>query len=292
MVTNDVKGLKPGQGCYAAITNAKAKMLSDCRIYALADSLLLDLEPEAVQKIKQHLDRYIIASDVTIEDLTERFGLLSLYGPQSPEHFKKALGLTALPETEYACLEAPFQSKGLIVARNEITGEMGYDIFIPVEILPPVFQTLISTGAKLVGQEALKILRIEAGIPQYGVDMDESHFPMEAGLTEQAISFTKGCYIGQETIARADTQGRMNRYLMGLEMEGPAIPQKGLAILKDGRTIGSITSAVRSPGLSKIIALGYLYREFAKPGTGVSVAVEGGSQTATVVALPFYKRAS
>ncbi|HLB94876.1 MAG TPA: aminomethyltransferase family protein [Nitrospiria bacterium] len=292
MVTNDIKSHKPGGGCYAAITNAKAKMLSDCRIYCLADSLLLDLEPEVVQKIKQHLDRYIIASDVVLEDLTEKWGLLSLYGPEASNHLIKTLGLAGLPKTEYACLETSVQSRNMIIARNEITGEVGYDLYISTEDLPFFFQKMLAVGARPVGQEALNILRIEAGIPRYDVDMDESHFPMEAGLKERAISYTKGCYIGQETIARTDAMGHMNRFLMGLEVKGEAVPQKSQTILSGERAIGTITSGVRSPTLSKIIALGYVHSDFAKPGTEVSIVVGTEHKPATVVALPFYKRTS
>lgn len=290
MVTNDVKRLKPGSGCYATITNVKAKMLSDCRIYCLFESFLLDLEPEVVEKIRQHLDRYIIASDVAIEDLTEKWGLLSLYGPGAPDLLLESLKLTHLPETEYGCLETPFQNTDLMITRNEITGEVGYDLFLPSEGLGKLWTALIQGGARPVGQEALDILRIEAGIPRYDVDMDESHFPMEAGLKERAISYTKGCYIGQETIARADAMGHMNRFLMGLEVKGEAVPKKGQTILSSERAIGTITSGIRSPTLSKIIALGYVHREFAKAGTEVSIMVEGGHVPATVVSLPFYNR--
>lgn len=292
MVTNDVKRLSPGEGCYAAITTAKAKMLSDCRIDCLTDSLLMDLEPEVVEKMKQHLDRYIIASDVAIEDLTEKWGLLSLYGPGAPNLLLESLKLTHLPETEFGCLETQFQNTYLMIARNEITGEVGYDLFLPSEGLRKLWTALIQAGARPVGQEALNILRIEAGIPRYDVDMDESHFPMEAGLNERAISYTKGCYIGQETIARADAMGHINRFLMGLEVKGEAVPKKGQPILSGARTIGTITSGVRSPTLSKIIALGYVHRDFAKAGTEVSIMVEGGHVPAAVVSLPFYKRTS
>ena len=227
-----------------------------------------------------------------MDNITEKWGLLSLHGPKSQDLSAQGLKLTHLPQTEYAVLEAQFQSLNLLVVRNEITGEIGYDLLLPVEGLPLLFTTLIAAGAQPVGQAALNTLRVEAGIPQYGVDMDESHFPMEAGLAERAISETKGCYLGQETIARGMAQGRMNRYLMGLEIRGEDIPQKGQAIQKEGRSIGSITSAIRSPALEKVIALGYIHRNFAKPGTEISVAVGTGSQPATVVPLPFYRRLS
>jgi glycine cleavage system T protein len=289
MVTNDIEKLSPGKGCYAALTSIKAKMLSDCRIYCRDDSLLLDLEPEAVEKILKHLDRYIIASDVSIDDLTQKWGILSVYGPKATDLIMPVLNSTSLPSIEYAFTETQFESNTLLVARNEITGEAGYDLLMPIEALAPLFQTLIRAGAQPLGQQALNTLRVEAGVPRYGVDMEESHFPMEAGLTERAISETKGCYIGQETIARALAQGRMNRFLVGLEIQGEAIPIKGTAIQKDGRPAGTITSAIRSPSLGKVIAMGYVQREFSAPGTKVDVASEEEPLPATVAELPFYR---
>ena len=291
MVTNDVQRLTPGQGCYAAITTNKAKMLSDCRIYCLPEALFLDFEPEVVEKIHQHLDRYIIASDVSMTNLTETWGALSLFGPKAPDILKRALGLTDLPTIECASIETPFESGHLLIARNDITGEAGYDLEMPADSLSSVFETLTKAEVPLIGQAAFNSLRIEAGVPRYGIDMDESHFPMEAGITQRAISETKGCYIGQETIARAMAQGRMNRYLVGLEIKGDAVPSKGQRIKKDDKTLGSITSGTQSPSLGKIIALGYVLRDFAKPGTDVWVETGAPSQTATITTLPFYQHA-
>ena len=290
MVTNDVQTLTPGGGCYAVITTSKAKMLADCRLYGLDESILVDLEAEAVEKVKKHLDFYIIASDVTIEDLTEKWGMLSLFGPKSTDLLAQSLGISNPPSVEYHYTKTTVESIEIIVARNDITGEAGYDLFVPTEGLKPLFDRLIKTGTPLIGQKALHTLRVEAGIPQYGVDMDESHFPMEAGLTLRAISETKGCYLGQETIARALAQGHMNRHLVGLELTGDAIPEKGHTLQGGDRKIGTITSAVFSPTLKKIIAMGYVQRNFAKPGSEVSVLIGENPVPATVSSLPFYKR--
>jgi aminomethyltransferase len=291
MVTNDVEKLTPGKGCYAVLTSLKAKMLSDCRIYCRTGSLLLDLEPEAVEKTLKHLDRYIIASDVSIDNLTETWGILSVYGPKSPDLVLQVINPTDLPSIEHASVETPHESNQLLVVRNEMTGEAGYDLLMSNETLAPVFRALIQAGAKPVGQQALNTLRIEAGVPRYGVDMDESHFPMEAGLTERAISEIKGCYIGQETIARALAQGRMNRFLVGLEIEGEITPQKGAAIQKDGRPAGTITSAIQSPSFGKVIALGYVQREFSTPETKLQVVAGETPLPAIVTGLPFYRPA-
>jgi glycine cleavage system T protein len=290
MVTNDVMHLAPGRGCYAALTTAKAKMLSDARIYCLEDSLLLDIEPEAVEKVKKHLDFYIISSDVTIEDLTESWGMLSLFGPESPGILSKAVSVSGLPPAELDFIKTRIETADLLIARNEMTGEDGFDIFAPKEVLAPMFRKLTDAGARPIGQQAVETLRVEAGIPRYGVDMDESHFPMEAGLTERAVSETKGCYIGQETIARALAQGHMNRFLAGLAIEGTAVPERGSEIRAGDRAVGSVTSAVFSPTLGRVIAIGIIHRDFSKPGTAVSVRSGGNPLTATVTKLPFYKR--
>lgn len=294
MVTNDVQILKPGDGCYAAITTAKAKMVSDCRVYCLSDSFLMDLEPETVEKVSKHLDFYVIAADVAIEDMTKTRGLLSVYGPESPALLEEVLGVTP-PSRENHWVEARSAPSGtppsdIMVVCNEMTGESGFDVWLPTGSAEGVFEGLLSAGATCVGQSAVNTLRIEAGIPRYGTDMDETHFPMEAGLTERAVSESKGCYIGQETIARALAQGHMNRSLMGLELDRDTVPDHGTAIRSADKTLGSVTSAAFSPTLKKVIALGYLPRDFANPGTAVEVAHDGQSIRAVVSRLPFYKR--
>ena len=291
MLTNDISILTEEQGCYAVITDSKAKMLSDCRIYALPDQFLLDLEPGMIKKVHDHLDRYIIAADVTLENLTESWAMLSLYGPESSHVLTKALKLDQIPEEEYSSRAAMMGEFDLLCVRNDITGEIGYDLYLPVGGVEKLFNILMDAGTRLVGWTALETLRIEAGIPRYGLDMDQSYFPMEAQLTQRAISETKGCYIGQETIARALAQGKMNRLLVGLEVKGEVIPQKNQAIMKENRAIGKITSAVQSPTLGKTIALGYVHRDFSKPGSTVSIIIDDQPIDATVVDLPFYKRA-
>ena len=290
MVTNEVLKLSPGRGCYAILTSLKAKMLSDCRIYCLPDSFLLDLEPEVVESVLAHLDRYIIASDVTLENMTESWGILSLTGPKAPGLLSQTLSFTHLPEAEYDLLESRYEGIEIFIARNELTGEIGYDLICPTTGLEVFFKALMKADIPLIGQEALNTLRIEAGIPRYGTDMDETYFPMEAGLTERAISETKGCYIGQETIARALAQGRMNRLLVGLEVKGDAVPEPGRLIKAGDRDLGPIKSAVYSPSLKKVIAMGYVHRDFTQPGSDVSVTVGTEVQPATVVPLPFYHR--
>jgi glycine cleavage system T protein len=296
MVTNDIKKLTPGTGLYAVFTNDKAKMLSDARIYCLPDALWVDLEPEVTDKIHKHLDKYTLVSDVTIENLTDAFGLLSIYGPSSHALMTQMIG--SEPSTkEHSTMTFSLDGVPILSARNEITGEPGYDLYVPIDRIIPTWNLLIQIGGpyglRPVGLDALNSLRIEAGIPRYGIDMNESNFPMEAGLEKRAISYTKGCYIGQETIARADAQGRMNKRLMGLELTSKSAPTSGQAILAppassgtQERVVGTVTSGIESPTLGNVIAMGYLHRDFAEPGSTVVVA----GRPAKVVSLPFYTR--
>ncbi|MBI3811535.1 MAG: aminomethyl transferase family protein [Nitrospirae bacterium] len=297
MVTNDIQKLAPGNGLYAVFTTDKAKMLADGRVYCLPDALWIDLEPEATGKIYKHLDKYTLASDVTVENLTETQGLLSIYGPSSSGIISQIVPSASMPPNEYSTSSLSLDGTALLMARNEITGEVGYDLYLPADKLASTWNRLLQIGdphgLQPVGLEALNSLRIEAGIPNYGIDMDESNFPMEAGLEARAISYTKGCYIGQETIARADAQGQMNKRLMGLELAGESVPKKGQSIQArpessgaEGRLVGTITSAVKSPTFEKVIAMGYLHRDFIKPGTEVFIA----GQSAKVISLPFYTR--
>lgn len=297
MVTNDIKKLTPGTGLYAVFTTDKAKMLTDARVYCLPDALWIDLEPELTGKIYKHLDKYTLASDVTIENLTETLGLLSVYGPSSSEIITQLIAPASPPAKEYSTASVSPGGISILLAQNEITGEPGYDLYIPIDKLAVAWNRLLEIGGphglRPVGLDALNSLRIEAGMARYGIDMDESNFPMEAGLEARAISYTKGCYIGQETIARADAQGQMNKRLMGLELAGESVPKKGQSIqarpespATEGRVVGTVTSSIKSPTLEKVIAMGYLHRDFIKPGAEVSIA----GQPAKVVSLPFYRR--
>ncbi len=296
MVTNDIKSLRTGFGLWTAMTTDKAKMLADARVYCLEGALWIDLEPELPEKIHNHLERYTFTADITIENLTESWGLLSVYGPSSPDILNALISSGSIPPHEYSIRSVSIEGNELLIARNEISGEIGYDFLIRREPLPWLWARLLKIGRAggLVpaGLDALESLRIEAGLPRYGVDMDDSNFPMEAGLDKKAISYTKGCYIGQETIARADARGHMNKRLVGLELTGRTSPPKGQPILSgsdskksEDRPIGTVTCGTPSPTLGKVIAMGYLNRDFAVPGT--EVVIDG--QPATVVPLPFYR---
>jgi folate-binding protein YgfZ len=196
--------------------------------------------------------------------------------------------------SEYDFLKRDLLGSQLTIARINRTGEEGYDIFVGSDLAVRLWELLTNNGEefgiKPIGLEAMETRRIEAGIPRYGFDMDESTIPIEAGLWH-AISFDKGCYVGQEVVARIKWRGHVNRHLAGFVIEGKELPKSGDKLMHGEREIGQITSSVFSPALKKGIALGYIRREFIEPGTKVSVRLgEGKIGSAEVVKTPFYEK--
>ena len=398
-VTNDVKSLSPGEGCYAALVTAKGKMQSDLNIYCLTDELLLDFEPGLGQAVAQLLEKYIIADDVQVVDAAPHYGLLSVQGPKA-EAVVCALGLFGglfslapreeistqpkptpnpsggaerAPATLTASSSPPGRGQGWVEAeticaklskplqfvkttdatlgeiylmnhprvrwahlvasparsdllplpatqeRGEGRGEgqlhhspsspqpsppsaggagestrvAGFDLFVPTNSLGAVADKLIAAvkaaGGRACGWQALETARIEAGIPRFGADMDETNIPLEAGLDNRAISFTKGCYIGQEVIARIRTYGQVAKALRGLRLANDleTLPAKGDKLFHAGKEVGYITSAVASPTFKANIALGYVRREHNQIGTELTLRLADGESHVKIVALPF-----
>jgi len=278
-VTNDVQGLKADGGCYAALVNAKAKMESDLYIYRLADELLLDFEPGLTEKITTRLDKYIIADDVQIVDVAPHYGLVSVQGPKAAAAVT-ALGLVpTLPTAPLQWVKDNIPDVGDIYVMNQPRlGTTGFDIFIPSAGLGMIADKLLAAvkaqGGRACGWEAFEAARIEAGIPRYGADMDETNLAPEAGLEKRAISYTKGCYIGQEVNARIRTYGEVAKSLRRLELTGiTELPAKGTKLQIAGKDVGYITSAVRSPIGQQIFALGYVRKEHKAPGTVLDLAI-------------------
>ncbi len=292
MVTNDINKLEEGKGLYAVLLTPKGRMISDMKLYRESESLLLDLEPGLNEKVKDLLVRYRLSYRANIEDVTESLCLLSIHGPNSRSLIQKTLNVEILELNEYEFLRKEIDGSQAMIARANRTGEEGYDVFVSNEGVKTVWELLAENGKELglrpVGLDAMEILRIEAAIPRYGIDMDENTIPLEAGL-EHAISYEKGCYVGQEVIARIKWRGHVNWCLAGFEIEGKEPPVKGYKIRQGEREIGYITSSTFSPTLKKIIALGYMRREFIEPGTKVIVNMGGENKSAEVVKTPFYQ---
>jgi folate-binding protein YgfZ len=272
-VTNDVEALEPGRGCYAAFLTHKGKMLGDLRILHLGDELLLDTERVALQELFNMIRRYKLGSNVDLHKRTLQMGLLSLIGPDA-RRIAPAEGLGP-DEHDNAAAEIAGRPVTLVAT------DLGVDVLCRAGDTEAVKAALVAAGAEPVPETAAEAVRIESGRPRYGQDTDENVFPQEAGLNERAVSFTKGCYVGQETVARLHYRGKPNRHLRGLRLSAPVEP--GEALTLGEKHVGRIGSTAVSP-VHGPIALALVRRE-AAPGAVVGVG-EGGL-TAEVVELPF-----
>jgi aminomethyltransferase len=291
MVSNDTASLRPGEGRYATFLTHKGKLVADFVVYAETEAYLLDMEPQAVHPFIDAIERFVISEDVTFHDESAAWGLLSLQGPQAAPLLALALEQHPPELAPYAHTLCALGGRDVRLICRSHTGELGYQLLAPLESLPALWAALWphheACDGAAVGLAALEVLRIEAGIPLYGHDMTDETIPVEANLVE-AISYTKGCYIGQEVVARLESRGHVNRKLVGLLLKGTALPAPGAAIVAADREVGWITSATYSPARQQNIALGYLRREVWAPGTAVEIPSPGATIGATVVPLPFY----
>ncbi len=319
-VTNDVKKLRAGEGCYAALVTAKGRMESDLNLFALQDELLLDFEPGLGPAITQRLEKYIVADDVQVVDVAPHYGLFSVQGPKA-EAVVRRLGLFAeLPDVPFRVTSLADSSLGEIYLMNlprlagsagirpasssdlkgpkhppdaSAPGVGGFDLFIPLAALTSMADKLVAAakavGGAACGWAAFEAARIEAGVPRYGADMDEANLPLECGIEARAISYNKGCYIGQEVINRIHSIGHVNRALRGLRLADDlaALPAKGDKLFKAGKEAGYITSAVFSLRLKANIALGYVRREADVPDGELILRLGEKETVARIVDLPF-----
>ncbi len=272
-LTNDTEAIEPGGGVYAALLDRKGHMQGDMRLLRPGEEpdLWLDLEPEAIEAVRRHLGMYKIGREVEVADVSEEQAILSLIGPRAVE----IAGSAPLPEN--TCEKVTVGgAKCLAVGTAH-----GIDVFAPAAERDRAWEALLAAGAAEVSPEAAEILRIESGRPRFGAEMGNETMPAEAGIVEQAVSFTKGCYIGQETVARLHYKGKPNRHLRGLKLSAPAQPGKPLGLGE--KEVGRLGSAAVSPAFGPI-GMAILRRE-AEPGATVSVGEDG--VTAEVVALPF-----
>jgi folate-binding protein YgfZ len=271
-LTNDVEALEVGDGQYAALLDRKGHMQADMRVLRpAAEEIWVDTEPEALAATRRHLEMYSIGRDVKVADVSEERAILSLIGPRSVE----VAGTAALPEN--ACEVTAVAGVECLAAGTAT----GIDLIVGAGEAERLRDALLVAGAVEVSPAAAEILRVESGTPRFGAEMGTATMPAEAGIVEDAVSFTKGCYIGQETVARLHYKGRPNRHLRGLRLSAPAAPG---AVLRLGeKEVGQLGSGVVSPAFGPI-GLAILRRE-AEPGTALAVGEDG--VTARVVDLPF-----
>jgi len=270
-VTQDIEGLEPGHGAYAALLTHKGKMLSDMRVLDLGDELLLSCERAGLQELFNMIRRYKLGSDVEVHKRTLEMGELSLIGPEA----RRVAGAAELGPEEHDNVRAQLGGHDVVL----VASDLGVDVFCDAEVTEGVRGALLAAGAEEVSESAAEVVRVESGRPRYGVDLDANVIPQEADLNERAVSFTKGCYVGQETVARLFYRGKPNRHLRGLRLSAPVEP--GTPLRLGEKEVGRLTSVAVSPAHGPIGLA--LVRRQAEPGSTLAA----GDGTAEVVELPF-----
>ncbi|HEV8040409.1 MAG TPA: glycine cleavage T C-terminal barrel domain-containing protein [Bryobacteraceae bacterium] len=246
MTTNHIQQLAPGTGCYAFFLTVQGRILADVNVLCRPDHFLLDLEPETREKVYQHLDHYIIADDVTLEDATDSTATIAVEGPKSAEVLHAAGAPT--PEVDYSSAEWGTR----LVARLNSTGSPGFFVFAPESEKAELIAQLEAAGAVAGDAEAFNVVRLEHGKARYGEDLSERFLAQEANRPH-ALHFSKGCYLGQEIVERVRSRGQIHRVLMPLVLDAKEPPVPGTKL-----PIGEITSAAYSPALDKVVALAYV----------------------------------
>ena len=290
LLTNDISALTAGGGCYAAYLTAQGRMISDLHAYELGDVLLLTLPAATKDLVLAKLDQFIFSEDVQLGDVTETYASMDVLGPDAA---RVVAGVTGLPADELRALPEhgnrrhDVLGQPHIILRVDDAGVGGFAVVGPRETGEPLQTALVAAGAVRLDAESAEALRVEGGVPLFGPDMDEETIPLEAGIESRAISFTKGCYVGQEIIIRVlhRGHGRVARKLVGLQFAaGTAVPAAGTTLQAADKDAGAVTSGAWSPTLGHPVALAYVKRDLAEPGTNLTTST---GEAVTVVALPF-----
>ncbi len=296
LLTNDVIGLAPGHGCYAAWLTPQGRMITDALVLAEEDSITLEVPVALGEAVLRQLNAAIFAEDVRLIDEGAVWGMLGVHGPGAAAAIARALvgsrpsasRLTEAVLDEWPELaNAPLGALGRVM-RLDYYGAPGFALRVPADTRDLWMSRLRLAGATPVAAEVLDFARIEAGRPEFLVDMDADTIPLEAGIEDRAISFTKGCYVGQEVIVRVVHRGggRVARKLVGLRLAGDAVPAVRATVRADRGEAGRVTSAAWSPRLGAAVALAYVHRDFIQPGTTLTVDCESGPVSAAVTAFP------
>jgi folate-binding protein YgfZ len=251
MTTNDIQRLTEGQGCYVFFLNAQGRILADANVFNLGESLLLDSEPELGQKIREHLDKFIIADDVTLGAEDGRWAIIGIEGPGSGEIMQK-LG-APVPEEQWG---SAVWGEGF-VARVSVTGADGFRLFVPPPQMRQITGQLTAMGLVEADAEAIKTVRLENGKPRYGEDISERYLVQETNQM-QAISFSKGCYLGQEIVERVRSRAQIHRVLTPVRIRSKEASAPGTKLTVEDKAIGEITSAAFSPAFGETVALAYI----------------------------------
>jgi folate-binding protein YgfZ len=291
LLSNEVKALAPGQGNRAALLDVHGKVAALLAVHCLEDRLVLETDPQVTGSVLATLDHYLFAERVELEDASAAWGILTVAGPTARKTVEHALGapVPELAPRHHVAVGAVGEPRVRVV-RGQESGEEEYDLWVPAGGLDAAWERLREAGARPVGRDAWNVLRVEAGVVRHGADVDPGMLLLEAPL-EDVYSLEKGCYLGQEVIARVTYRGHVNRKVVGLRLEDPRVPPAGAAVVAGGREVGRVTSAVASPTLGRAIALAVVRREHSDPGTRVEVRAGDQVLAAEVAALPFHRRA-
>lgn len=285
LITNDVKNLEDNSWMLAAFPNVQGRLIAFARVLRLGDKFMFDTEAVTTEAVLSNLSRFTLAGDFRVTNLGGETALISVQGAKAADVVHNVFG----EEVANIELNRVVSINNDFIIRATHTAEDGFDVFCNDDDKNALIDSLMSAGATLVGPEAFEVLRIEAGIPRYGVDMNEATVVLETGLDE-AVSYKKGCYVGQEIIARIHWRGHVAKKLSGIALEehGPVKPEDKLKT-PEGKDIGRITSVTFSPKLQKTIALGYVRHEHLAAGTEVRIATDEKELAARVIDIPFVR---
>ncbi len=286
LVTADVKLLTPGTSAYALVLDDKSHILGDLRVLALDDAFVLDIEAAQKDRLLAHFRKMLVSDDVTLEDLSP-CGHIEVHGPNAPAFVSSAIGtdVRGLPLDAAEQFQVDRRRTGY-AARIRTAGETGYALWAPGADLADLWAFLDRANVPPIGREAFNALRIEAGVPRFGVDMDEQTLALEVA-PEGVISFTKGCYTGQEVVARGTYVGHMNRRLLGLRVDGDVPPSRGDRVTLDAKDVGFVTSGSWSPTKGWVIALALLRVDVVRNASGMFIDHDGWDLRARLHPLPF-----
>jgi folate-binding protein YgfZ len=286
MLSNDIRNLATGSGCQAVLLTHQGRMESDVFVYADDAAIWLECPPAGTLRVLDTLRKYVVSDQVEIEDRTADLAILSCQGLEARLRLREITGSVVEDSSELGHRVPGEPASVQRIVRRDRTGCGGFDLWVPAAESPAVWCRLAATpGIFPAGHDALNVLRTEAGIPWYGVDMRETNLPMEFAL-DRAVSLNKGCYRGQEIVARVTHRGHLDRRLGGIVVDSEEVPSEGTAVFADGSKVGEVSSAVFSPRLRKPLALAVLRLSVLSPGTTVELKISSGSRSGTVMALP------
>ena len=289
LITNDMKTLAPNSWMPAAFANVQGRLLAAVRVIHRADGFVIDTEHATRATVTKLIERFTLAGDFHVSDLSEEVAQLSIQGAAAAETLSAVADFDLANLSRNAVATVQWKNEPVTIIRYTHSGEDGFDLLLQRSAGESLREAFLAAGAQPVTDQVEEILRIEAGIPRYGIDMDESNVVTETNLDE-AVSFTKGCYIGQEIIIRIKHRGHVAKKLTGIVIERESAIESGAKVLSaDDKEVGRITSSTFSPRLKRTIALGYVKYDYLEPGTSVRIATGEGEVSAKVSQLPFIR---